>query len=59
MKKRIIVPTTEVRMDHWLDLIALADIEVTSEAASHPGSCSRNRNASRGLSGDLCASAKP
>src|SRR5437867_11937231 len=38
MKKRIIGPhpTTEVSNDHWLDLEALADVEVTSEAQSHP-----------------------
>jgi len=38
MKKRIIIPhpTTEVRNDHWLDLGTLADVEVTSEAQSHP-----------------------
>ena len=41
MRKRIIVPhpTTEVSNDHWLDLEALADVEVTSEAQSHPIEC--------------------
>ncbi|HYR89726.1 MAG TPA: carbohydrate-binding protein [Terriglobia bacterium] len=38
MRKRIIVPdpTTEGGNAHWLDLTALVDVEVTSEAESHP-----------------------
>lgn len=36
MRKRIIDPQTEVTAENWLDPAEIAQVEVTSEEASHP-----------------------